>query len=1434
MATPAEIQQEIEQKTAELQQKAQIDSRFSIPEGFESLPMQTQLETLKVIEQRKPVVVVFRERGGAITAGGESLSSNQLADFERRGIKIVKAGLTLAEVARREREAERKLQVAAGERDPGKEEMIELPLTTEQQRAKQRGEEVKPVEVLGVTPAPKKQEPSQPITIGQQTFTFGTPAFFTQKQAELEAKVTPITPTPPQAAQQAQTLFIAGRIPETTAGFITAEEAARRQAQTVTAGLFAPVTTRLTQPTPLPQPTIGFGKIAFTLLMDPASQRGIPGARPVSPLPTLIRTIQRPLEPLATVTRDFRETFTGQPSRAPGETQRLAQQLDVQRRFAVAQPTFGDILLGSSRAPGELARRDQATNIARRFVAPTPQAADVGFIGQARAPGGLTRLQQQIALRQRLAAEERARRSFVSPGLQPIPQPALGQTQRLAQQLDIQRRFVAPTPQPADVGFIGPSRAVGGLTRLQQQRNLTNQIGIVDPFVQPPKAQPIPSPALGQTQRLAQQLDIQRRFAVPTPTPAGVGFIGQARAPGGLTRLQQQIALSQRLAAEERARRSFVSPGLPLIPTPALGQPAREQFVTPTITRPSQTLLSLGPSPALGQAARQEFVPPTIQRPQTPLLDLGPSRPLGETQRLAQQLDVQRRFQIDQVAPAGTLGPSPALGQEARENQFSAIPLRQPTRVDIGNPFAAVAGGVSRGLERDRREVLAQPFFRETFVRGPLRRDPDVQAAVITGVFLGLGSVPVRAAIGSLGRAIGRRAISRTVIVEEGVIVREARRIGQVIKSTAKTTKETGPIKLKRTTRVLGVKVREEAGEATFTSEIIATAAGDFEADIGTTVTFFGRRGKPVQQIVGQFTEIGTFENLVGSSDVRGFTKTVGKGAPRGVRAQRGFTLQTGQPVTQAQIDRGRLTTSTFRGESILDVKEQSPFIIGPPEFRKRALRKLQTSQSISEIETGELVRTEVPQITREMLSRRLGISVTERLPGPLERIPVIGEAAAIERGEATILASETIPGAGTDAFRALTLGGGPPPPGAQQSVAKKLTKRTGISLGDQLGLLQQEQKAAQIAAQQAVPPSPGAFVKLTAEAPVTRPTRPPVVNPFGITRVTQAQLAQFPFVAAPSQVVTTIDLTAPTPIPTTLPTTGAGSFVQATPTRPAVRTGVRARAAVRPRARSALESALGTRTEGEITIKPETRVAQTPVEAQVVGPTIAQTPAVAQVTRQGTLQEQITGQQTIQQLIRVPRTTTRTIQRTGRIPRVPPPPLLPRFRRESFGGAFSTFVPAGGTFIVQIRRKGKFVTVSRPLSRQAALALGTRITSTTLAATFRLVPVSGRPQRAPPSGGPSALSSAFRTFKIVGGKRVPLIDTFIQRRGQRLASPQERRAIQRARSSASSFLQSNSPNPSRSTTSAQSSFLAVGKAVSNSPFLPNKKRRGRNTEAII
>jgi hypothetical protein len=27
---------------------------------------------------------------------------------------------------------------------------------------------------------------------------------------------------------------------------------------------------------------------------------------------------------------------------------------------------------------------------------------------------------------------------------------------------------------------------------------------------------------------------------------------------------------------------------------------------------------------------------------------------------------------------------------------------------------------------------------------------------------------------------------------------------------------------------------------------------------------------------------------------------------------------------------------------------------------------------------------------------------------------------------------------------------------------------------------------------------------------------------------------------------------------------------------------------------------------------------------------------------------------------------------------------------------------------------------------------------------------------------------------------------------------------------------------------------LAVGKAVSNSPFLPNKKRRGRNTEAII
>lgn len=146
---------------------------------------------------------------------------------------------------------------------------------------------------------------------------------------------------------------------------------------------------------------------------------------------------------------------------------------------------------------------------------------------------------------------------------------------------------------------------------------------------------------------------------------------------------------------------------------------------------------------------------------------------------------------------------------------------------------------------------------------------------------------------------------------------------------------------------------------------------------------------------------------------------------------------------------------------------------------------------------------------------------------------------------------------------------------------------------------------------------------------------------------------------------------------------------------------------------------------------------------------------------------------------VRRPRTVTRpaTIVRPF-VPRLKIPTKVTRERARltparviSFPGAFDVF----------LRRRGEFRRVGRGLTRPSAIGLGARRVKAGLGATFRLIPVAGRPSKAK-IGIPAGFGDEFRRFKKVKGAKIPLVDEFIQRRKFRLATVGERREIRRAR----------------------------------------------------
>ena len=102
--------------------------------------------------------------------------------------------------------------------------------------------------------------------------------------------------------------------------------------------------------------------------------------------------------------------------------------------------------------------------------------------------------------------------------------------------------------------------------------------------------------------------------------------------------------------------------------------------------------------------------------------------------------------------------------------------------------------------------------------------------------------------------------------------------------------------------------------------------------------------------------------------------------------------------------------------------------------------------------------------------------------------------------------------------------------------------------------------------------------------------------------------------------------------------------------------------------------------------------------------------------------------------------------------------------------------------FAAFLKKKGKDVQVSPSTTREAALDIGTKASKGSLSATFK-IKETGQPAIDIRTGGEFAkMGTTFRTYKIKKGQKVPLKDTFIEKRGTRLSTKAERTSIQRSR----------------------------------------------------
>jgi len=133
---------------------------------------------------------------------------------------------------------------------------------------------------------------------------------------------------------------------------------------------------------------------------------------------------------------------------------------------------------------------------------------------------------------------------------------------------------------------------------------------------------------------------------------------------------------------------------------------------------------------------------------------------------------------------------------------------------------------------------------------------------------------------------------------------------------------------------------------------------------------------------------------------------------------------------------------------------------------------------------------------------------------------------------------------------------------------------------------------------------------------------------------------------------------------------------------------------------------------------------------------------------------------------------------RVPRIPRIPKglvvPKIIPRVKKGIITKKKPVKKKAFIVFARPLKKKGqkkrpKLVRISKkPLSRPNAKRLGSTIVDTTLSRTFKLKPIKKKPSR-PVLRTSRYKPKKFRTFRIVKGKRKPLKDTFIERKGKAL-----------------------------------------------------------------
>jgi len=92
--------------------------------------------------------------------------------------------------------------------------------------------------------------------------------------------------------------------------------------------------------------------------------------------------------------------------------------------------------------------------------------------------------------------------------------------------------------------------------------------------------------------------------------------------------------------------------------------------------------------------------------------------------------------------------------------------------------------------------------------------------------------------------------------------------------------------------------------------------------------------------------------------------------------------------------------------------------------------------------------------------------------------------------------------------------------------------------------------------------------------------------------------------------------------------------------------------------------------------------------------------------------------------------------------------------------------------------KKGKEIIVGRPTVKGRALRIGETIVRKTAAATFGVKKTGKKIKARKDPYAPSPLK--YRAYKVVKGKKVPIKDTFIEKRKYRISTPGERKEITR------------------------------------------------------